>query len=209
MARRLGLSNCGVTILPTRCKVIDSKQWKSRMARGRIFTIGHGGRSQEAVFEKLSREKVSYVVDVRSVPYSRFQPDFSRDQLEASLRQNNMNYVFMGDLLGGRPKDESCYTDGKVDYTKTRTKEFFIRGISRLRKAYDQGFSVCLLCSEGHPSDCHRSKLVGAALFDDGIDVTHILPDGVTRTQDEVIDQLTDRQPGLFGEHFVSRKSYR
>lgn len=49
------------------------------------------------------------------------------------------------------------------------------------------------------------SKLVGAALFDDGIDVTHILPDGVTSTQDEVIDQLTDRQPGLFGEHFVSR----
>ncbi len=53
------------------------------------------------------------------------------------------------------------YTDGKVDYSKCRTKEFFRRGIERIRNAYNQGLRVCLLCSEGKPWQCHRSKLVG------------------------------------------------
>ncbi len=179
------------------------------MATGRVFTIGHGNHSREAFLEQLSRAEVSYVVDVRSAPYSRFQPDFSREPLVQFLQQSHVGYVFMGDLLGGRPKDGDCYADGKVDYTKTRTKDFFIRGIARLKKAYEQGLSVCLLCSEGQPSQCHRAKLVAAALVDEGIDVTHILPDGSRRSQAGVIAELTDGQSSLFADHFVSRKAYR
>lgn len=179
------------------------------MATGRVFTIGHGSHSREALLEQLTRAEVGYVVDVRSAPYSRFQPDFSREPLEHFLRENRVRYVFMGDLLGGRPKDDDCYTDGKVDYTKTRTKDFFVRGIARLKKAYEQGLSICLLCSEAQPSQCHRAKLVSVALVDEGIDVTHLLPDGSRRTQAEVITELTDGQGSLFAEHFVSRKAYR
>jgi len=179
------------------------------MANGRVFTIGYGNHSRAEVLQQLSRVEVSYLVDVRSAPYSRHQPDFSREPLELFLRDNGVRYVFMGDLLGGRPKDDECYTDGKVDYTKTRAKDFFVRGIARLKSAYEQGFNICLLCSEGQPSQCHRAKLVGTALADEGIDVLHLLPDGSRRTQAEVIAELTNGQGSLLAEHFVSRKAYR
>jgi uncharacterized protein (DUF488 family) len=177
--------------------------------KGRIFTIGHGNHSRGALLDNLARAQVSFVIDVRSAPYSSYQPDFSREPLEHFLRENGVRYVFMGDLLGGRPKDDDCYTDGRVDYAKTRHKEFFARGIARLRNAYEQGLSICLLCSEGQPSQCHRAKLVGAALADEGIEVLHLLPDGSQRTQAEVLAQITSGQGSLFGEHLLSRKAYR
>ena len=179
------------------------------MAIGRIFTIGHGNHTRAALLRQLTQADVSYVVDVRSVPYSRFQPDFSREPLDEFLRENRVRYVFMGDLLGGRPKEDDCYTDGKVDYTKTRKKDFFVRGIARLKDAYEQGLSICLLCSEGQPSQCHRAKLVSAALADEGVEVLHLLSDGSRRTQAEVIAELTNGQGSLFAEHLLSRKAYR
>lgn len=179
------------------------------MATGRIFTIGHGNHSLETFLGQLNRFQIEYVVDVRSAPYSRFQPEFSRELIEQTLRENQIKYVFMGDLLGGRPKDKDCYTNGKVDYAKTSMKDFFINGIARLKKAYEQGLIICLFCSEGQPSQCHRAKLVSAALVNDDIEVSHILPDGSRQSQAEVIDKLTDGQHSLFGEHFVSRKTYR
>lgn len=68
--------------------------------------------------------------------------------------------------------------EGKVDYQRCRTKAFFVRGIDRLRTASDKGMRVCLLCSESKPWECHRSKLIGWVLQDQGIDVEHVLPDG-------------------------------
>ena len=153
---------------------------------------------------------MQFLVDVRSVPYSQYQPEFSREPLERQLVRHGLTYVFMGDDLGGRPKDPDCYyANGKVHYSKCRTKEFFRRGIRRLRSAYNQSLRVCLLCSEGKPWQCHRSKLVGAALLDASIEALHILPDGEIRTQSEVIQELTGGQENFFGEQFVSRKRYR
>lgn len=175
----------------------------------RIFTIGYGNQSQEALIDNLAKLAISYVVDVRSSPFSRFKPEFSREPLAKSLKDRQIKYVFMGDLLGGRPEDEDCYVSGKVDYARVREKDFFTRGIGRLQKAHEQGIAVCLLCSEGQPEQCHRSKLIAAALIDAGIEVTHILPDGSLQSQAEVMTKLTSGQASLFEEHFTSRKSYR
>ncbi|MBV8758837.1 MAG: DUF488 domain-containing protein [Deltaproteobacteria bacterium] len=176
---------------------------------GRVFSIGHGGRSLDAVVTQLNKLEVPFLIDVRSSPFSRFQPEFSRDPLRAQLQSQHIKYVFMGDLLGGRPSDRDCYDkDGRVDYQKCRTKDFFIRGIERLRTAYAKGMRVCLLCSEGKPWECHRSKLIGWVLQDQGIVVEHVLPTGDLRTQSEVIEQLTAGQGDLFGARFSSRKVY-
>lgn len=180
-----------------------------KMAVGQIFTIGYGTRSPNEILERLKSVGVTYVIDVRSSPYSRYQPDFSREQLERSLNDSRIKYVFMGDLLGGRPKDADCYTDGKVDYSKTKTKDFFRHGLDRLKKAHAQGLRICLICSEAQPSQCHRAKLISAALVDEGVEVTHILPDGSRRSQADVIAELTKGQHSLFDEHFVSRNTYR
>lgn len=178
------------------------------MTNGCIYSIGHGVRTAEGLISHLRQVDVQYVIDVQSLPYSRYQPEFSREPLEGLLVRSGLRYVFMGDDLGGRPKDPECYTDGKVDYTTCRTKEFFRREIGRVRSAYNQGLRVGLLCSEGKPWQCHRSKLVGAALLDEGNQVLHLLPDGGVRTQEEVIREITGGQGDLFGEPFASHRVY-
>lgn len=179
------------------------------MANGRIFSIGYGSSTKDMIFQHLKGAEISYVIDVRSAPFSRYQPEFSREPLAQALKDDGMRYVFMGDLLGGRPNDSTCYTAGHVDYSKTRSKDFFLRGIDRLRTAYDKGLHICMMCSEGHPSQCHRSKLIGEALVDYGIEVTHILPNGATKSQASVIAELSDGQSDMFGDKLMSRKAYR
>ncbi len=176
---------------------------------GRVFSIGHGGRSLDTLVAQLHKLEAPFLIDVRSSPYSKFQPEFSREPLSSQLIQRQIRYVFMGDLLGGRPDDPECYNDeGKVDYQRCRTKDFFVRGIDRLRTAHLKGMRVCMLCSEAKPWECHRSKLIGWVLQEHGIVVEHVLPDGSLRTQKQVIDEILGTQGDLFGARLTSRKAY-
>jgi uncharacterized protein (DUF488 family) len=160
----------------------------------------------------LQAHQVQYVVDVRSRPYSGFRPEFSRDALEQTLRRSRIGYVYMGDTLGGQPNDPSCYTDGKVDYRKCRNQSWFQEGLTRLRTAWNRNVRVALMCSEAKPELCHRSKLIGQALVEDGITVRHIDEAGALKTQDDVIRTLTGGQLSLLDMPSAldtSRKVYR
>lgn len=179
------------------------------MLKGNVYTIGYGGRTFEDVIKHLQKYEIQYLIDVRTTPFSRFQPEFSKEPLLHTLENHSIRYVFMGDLLGGKPEDDNCYTDGKVDYEKCESKDFFKKGITRIKKAIAQGLNICILCSEGKPWMCHRSKLIGKVLSDDGIDIKHLLPGNKICTQKEAINQITRGQQNLFGEQFTSRKSYR
>src|SRR5688572_25290176 len=174
-----------------------------------VYTIGYGSRTIEALVETIEQNGIDFLVDVRSSPYSRYKPEFNREALEAVLGGRGIRYVFLGDALGGRPDDPDCYADGKVDYDRVRNKEFYLKGIDRLLRAREQGTRMALICSEGRPEECHRSKLIGATLTEREIPVTHLDEDGIPRTQAEVIDRLTGGQLGLFGDpSFTSRKRY-
>jgi uncharacterized protein (DUF488 family) len=127
------------------------------------------------VFAALLREHgVQYVIDVRSQPYSRHQPQFNREVLSALLHGEGVGYVFMGDLLGGRPADPTCYVDGKVDYVACRAKPWFQSGIERLERALQGGHRLALMCSEARPEQCHRTKLIAIELVERGVTVLHI-----------------------------------
>ena len=116
----------------------------------------------------------------------------------------------MGDLLGGQPEDGSCYTEGKADYGKIESKPFYSKGIMRLIDAFEKGFRVSLMCSEGRPQDCHRSKLVGETLFKkSGVPVIHIDETGALKSQQAIINLLNEGQLSMFLENtFTSRKTY-
>lgn len=179
------------------------------MNHGRVLSIGQGARSFDQLVGTLQVQSVGFLIDVRSVPRSGFRPEFSREPLQRALQSEGIRYVFMGDLLGGRPEDPDCYTEGKVDYDRVRGTDAFQRGLGRLRSAVDQGLVVCLFCSEGDPARCHRSKLIGLACADEGIAVRHVLADGSVASQDDVIRTLTGGQEDLFGgAGFRSRKAY-
>src|SRR5579863_8413204 len=100
-----------------------------------IHTIGYADRSPEEVFSLLMREEIKFLIDVRSVPISRFKPEFSRDTLEQFLKSREIRYVFMGNSLGGRPPDPSCYENGHVIYRLVQERSFFRSGIDRLLSA--------------------------------------------------------------------------
>ncbi len=175
-----------------------------------IHTIGYGSRTLDDFVTVLKTHEIDYVIDVRSAPYSRFKPEFSKNALEAHLREHGIRYIYLGDKLGGQPDDPTCYADGKVIYDEVRQRPFFHEGLARLEAAFRRRLRVILMCSEGKPEQCHRSKLIGQALVELGIPVTHIDENGELVSQADVINELTDGQLSLFGDpDFTSRKRYR
>jgi uncharacterized protein (DUF488 family) len=176
---------------------------------GPLFTIGYGARSIRDFIAALKLNHVEFLIDVRTAPYSKFKPEFSKEMLQYEVERAGIRYVFMGDTLGGQPHDPACYTDGKVDYEKVRTQPFYHAGIARLKTALAQGRRAALMCSEGKPEQCHRSKLIGETLIKENILLSHIDEDGQLVTQQQVITRLTNGQLDLFGQSsFTSRKRY-
>jgi uncharacterized protein (DUF488 family) len=176
---------------------------------GSILTVGYANRSVADLIALLKRESVQFLIDVRSSPVSRFNPEFSGKRLNQALRGAGIRYVFMGDMLGGRPQDPSCYENGHVIYDRVQQKDFFRKGIDRLLDACAKGFQISLLCTENRPEHCHRSKLIGASLTDRGAQVIHLDGRGDRVTQAEVMARLQSPQVDLFGGELCSRKAYR
>ena len=174
-----------------------------------VYTIGYGARTLDEFIAALKANEIEYLLDVRTAPYSKFKSEFSRELLQHHLERAGIRYVFMGDALGGQPKDACCQTDGKVDYDKVRVQPFFAAGLKRVQQAFQQRHRIALMCSEGKPEQCHRSKLIGEALIAAGVPVCHIDEDGALISQPEVIDRITRGQMDLFGApSFTSRKRY-
>lgn len=185
------------------------------MRKQSIYTIGHGSRKIDEFIRILKDFEIEYLIDVRSLPYSKFNPQFNQNDLKHSLIENHITYVFMGDNIGGRPKDATCYDeDGKIDYDKVKVKDFFQHGIDRLKTAYSKDIPVVIMCSESKPTECHRSKLIGRFLATEGIFLMHIDEKGKVRTQADVINELNKglSDVTLFPDEIkmntTSRKSY-
>ncbi|MDE0193759.1 MAG: DUF488 domain-containing protein [Gammaproteobacteria bacterium] len=173
-----------------------------------IFTIGHSTHSWEAFARLLSQHRVDSLADVRSVPASRFNPQFNRFALSASLHDVGIGYVFCGEELGGRPQDPACYENGRVRYDRMAETSTFRHGLASLKaKAANQ--RVVLMCAEKDPLHCHRTLLVARALANDGFDVLHVLPDGTLETHDQAMDRLLESYDlDSEGDMFTSREEF-
>jgi uncharacterized protein (DUF488 family) len=182
---------------------------RTGQAAAAVYTLGYGARSTAEFLGLLAAHEIAYLVDVRSTPYSRFKPEFSKDVLARTLQEHGIRYLYMGKQLGGMPDDPACYVDGKVDYAAVKRIPAYAEGLDRLERAWRQGLRLVLMCSEGKPELCHRSKLLGQSLVERGIPVLHIDENDRVLTQDQVITRLTGGQMGLFGEpDFTSRKRH-
>ena len=154
-----------------------------------VFTIGHSTHVLASFVGLLRRHGVDEVADVRSTPYSRFNPQFNRDSLANSLVAHGIGYVFLGRELGGRPDDPACYENGRVRYDRVAATPVFQRGLEQV--IHDSaGQSVALLCAEKDPLECHRTLLVAQALEPRGVLADHILADGGPETHAAAMDRL-------------------
>jgi uncharacterized protein (DUF488 family) len=175
-----------------------------------LLTVGYGNRELDDVLALLRLHSVRYLIDVRSAPYSRFNPAFSKNDLAAAIQRSGAHYVFMGDSIGGRPADEACYDEaGHVDYRACRDHPVFRHGFERLRAAWQQGAGAAIFCSELRPEQCHRTKLIAEAMVAMGVPIEHIDADGTLVAHGAVMERLQDPQMNLLGAPRTATRSRR
>jgi uncharacterized protein (DUF488 family) len=163
-----------------------------------IYTVGHSNHPVETFMRLLVDNGITAVADVRSQPFSRRCPQFNKERLAASLTQHGISYVFLGQELGARSRDESCYENGKVQYQRLAATPLFEQGLERVL-AGARKFRVALMCAEKEPLDCHRTLLVSRALEKGGAAIAHILADGSVENQAQTMKRLID-MVGLGGD---------
>jgi len=142
------------------------------------FTIGHSTRPIQEFIDLLAAHGVERLIDVRTIPQSRHNPQFGREQLSTSLEHAGVHYTHMP-ALGGlrRPRKDSMNTGwrnasfrGYADYMQTREFEESLEQCIELAKEE----CVALMCAEAVPWRCHRS-LIADALLAHGVDVREIV----------------------------------
>ena len=163
------------------------------MEGGTVLTIGHSTNTVEAFLALVQSHGVNAVADVRTAPYSRFNPDFNREPLARRLAAHRIAYVFLGRELGGRPDDPSCYDSGRVSYRRVGATPWFRRGLDRVVRGAARR-RIALMCAEREPLECHRTLLVAPALVARGVSVGHILGDGRLETHAGAMDRLLAMQ---------------
>lgn len=132
------------------------------MAPPGLFSIGYGNRPLPEFLALLEDHRIDIVVDVRSVPFSRFHPEYARDALRGSVEAAGVGYAWMGDTLGG--KCSAAPAPSAVAF-RSALRRLALMGTDR---------RVAFLCAELRPESCHRSRIVAAALAENGIAVAHI-----------------------------------
>jgi len=144
-----------------------------------LYSIGHSNVAVDRLIALLGQHAIATLCDVRSMPYSRYNPQFNREALAERLRAAGIAYRFMGDALGGKPADSTLRTeDGALpDYAKIAAAPVFNRGLEQLIALGSRG-PTAFMCSEADYHSCHRHKLIARALIERGVTVLHILPDG-------------------------------
>ena len=158
-----------------------------------ILTIGHSNHALQVFLDLLDEHAVEILADVRSAPYSRFNPQFNREPLATALNQRGFEYLYYGQELGGRPKDPTCYEGDRVHYGRVVRTERFREGLARLIGAAEQR-RIALMCAEKEPLHCHRTLLVATALDAHDVDVQHIHADGTLETQADAMSRLLEQQ---------------
>lgn len=143
-----------------------------------VLTIGHSTRTIEEFIALLKAHGATCVVDVRTVPRSRHNPQFNKDSLPRSLKKTGLGYVHMPGLGGLRHAKcdspnmgwRNASFRGYADYMQTAEFEKSLGELIELAKQE----SVVLMCAEAVPWRCHRS-LIADALLVRGIRTEHIM----------------------------------
>lgn len=142
-----------------------------------LYTIGHSNHTIRYFIALLKRHKINIVVDVRSVPYSRYCSQFDKNVVSAALQAVNIQYMFLGRELGARPDDLACYEGGFVDFKRIARRKEFKDGLQRLLTDIGK-YYIVLMCTEKEPLECHRTILICRNLKEHKLCIKHILEDG-------------------------------
>jgi len=161
----------------------------SKQGESELYTIGHSTHAVDYFISLLKKHSITAVCDVRSHPYSKYNPQFNREELKKELKRYNIAYVFLGKELGARSENPNCYIDGRVQYNYLVDEPSFQQGIIRLKKGMKQ-YSIALMCAEKDPITCHRTILVCREMRSHAKQIKHILANGGIETNLEAEKRL-------------------
>jgi uncharacterized protein (DUF488 family) len=139
---------------------------RKKSAKPVIYTIGHSTRTTKRFIDILHAHGIKKIVDVRTIPKSRHNPQFNQDELRASLAGVKIRYEHLKSLGGLRHAIknsinlgwENASFRGFADYMQT---DSFSRGLERLEKIA-QKQTTAIMCAEAVPWRCHRSLIADA-----------------------------------------------
>lgn len=168
------------------------------MIKKSIYTIGYtlfkNGNTIniEKLFDTLKKYNVDFLVDVRSVPYSKQYPQCNAEIMKNTGKKQGVPYINMPEIGAKASNLQDVFSKAKdiflelevfpiaksyrpektkllgseeiVDFSKFINDEYFIGGLNRIKDAYDKGYILCLMCSEKKPIECHRYFLISKAL---------------------------------------------
>lgn len=121
----------------------------SNTEKNSCFTVGHSNYPVDFFIGLLNRHAVNCLVDIRSAPYSKYVPQFNKDNISADIKRNKILYVYLGDKLGGIYSDlDLLNADGTVDYLLVRLRPEFKDGIANVVRNIKKGLTIALMCAK-------------------------------------------------------------
>src|ERR1700733_8532092 len=161
-----------------------------------LYSIGHSNADIDTFIGLLARHQILALVDTRSKPYSRFLPHFNQGNLKIAVEETGIQYVYLGDKIGGGPDNPRYYFDsGKVDYGLLATDKAYLTGIDALIELGGH-VSTAFMCAEADYHKCHRYWLITRTLLESSVHVKHILHSGKLAASD--VSEFVPEQPSLF-----------
>ncbi|MCP5016660.1 MAG: DUF488 domain-containing protein [Ketobacter sp.] len=172
-----------------------------------LYSIGYATKPIDTFLAQLEKYGINAVADVRSVPFSKAFHDYHQDALASTLKQHGIHYVYLGQELGPRSKEDQHYdASGQVQFDRLAESSLYQQGVERLLHGIEKGLCIALMCAEKDPADCHRSLLVGFDLKRRlGLDVAHITHDGELEWQLQMEQRMADVH-GLAGDLFATQE---
>lgn len=157
-----------------------------------IYTIGHSTRQRPELVALLKHFGVDTLLDIRAIPYSRYNPQFNREDMARAMPGTGVSYEHIEALGGIRPSRDvmaaakSC-SDRSRGFAEYMKSESFRNGLARVLELAAEGKTIALMCAESDPSHCHR-YWVSDAVQAEGHAVRHIVRE----------DDLRDHPANLF-----------
>lgn len=154
-----------------------------------LYSIGHSNQTQEDFLALLKTFGINCIVDVRSVPASKYSPQFNQENIKRLLESNNIQYLHFGKEFGARRTD-SIDENGQVNFEKAVKTQAFTAGALRIMRGLTRGYKIALMCSESEPLECHRFSLVSRYFHDNNVDVQHILKDATLASHESLEQEM-------------------
>jgi uncharacterized protein (DUF488 family) len=139
----------------------------------------------------IQANNINHIVDIRSIPYSKYAPWSDKSRLAGMLRPFKIHYTYLGHKMGGKAISKNkFFQQNNLPQQAIYNEAIDFLLVLALRA------HLALMCAEGDPAKCHRQHIIAQTLLDSGVKVLHILKDGTTI--DAWKEEKTADQPTLF-----------